>query len=584
MGLVVQKFGGTSVADGERILQVCRRINQAVSQGEQVVVVVSAMGKTTDSLIDLARSVAGECPDPREMDLLLATGEQVTTALVSMALQAQGQPAIGLTGREAGIITEPHHQRARIISIDVTRIKAELHQGKVVVVTGFQGISTTGEVTTLGRGGSDTSAVALAAALLADRCEIYTDVPGILTTDPRLVPQASLLAEITAAEMLELASLGAKVLHPRAVEIARNFAVPLVVRSTWSEAPGTKILSPAAPSGDLNSLEVNRLVDGIHIDRCQAKVALLGVPDRPGIAARLFSALAEAGILVDLIVQAIQHPLNYNDIAFTVPRPDLDRALAVCRALHPSVTILGDEQISIVSISGVGIVGRPAIPARMFSALGQKDINIEMISTSETKVSCVIAEGDSDRALAALGEIFHLEPTPALLPAADAPTVRGVALDQNQTRLAVLNVPDRPGVAARLLQSLADKGIPLDMIIQSEPAQGLNNIAFTINSTDRYAAERTLQQTAQQLNCGEVLVDTEVAKLSIVGMGMAQAKGIAARMFQALAEQEINIEMIATSEIKVSCIIRQRQAVIGLRAVHQAFGLDGSQVIPIERS
>ncbi len=579
MGLVVQKFGGTSVADAERILQVCQRIEHTVSQGERVVVVVSAMGKTTDSLIDLARAVAGECPNPREMDLLLATGEQVTTALVSMALQARGQAAIALTGREAGIITEPHHQRARIVRIDISRIKAELEQGKVVVVTGFQGITPSGEVTTLGRGGSDTSAVALAAALHADRCEIYTDVPGILTTDPRLVPQASLLAEITAAEMLELASLGAKVLHPRAVEIARNFAVPLVVRSSWSDAPGTKILSPNGARGDLHALEVSRLVDGIHIDRSQAKVALLGVPDRPGIAAQLFSALAAEGILVDLIVQSIQHPRNYNDIAFTVPRAALDHALRLCRDLHQTETIVADGAISIVSISGVGIVGRPAIPAQMFSALGQHDINIEMIATSETKVSCVIAEQDSDRALRALGEIFQLEPTPALIPSVEAPSVRGVALDQNQTRLAVLNVPDRPGVAAQILQSLADKGIPLDMIIQSEPAQGVNNIAFTIKTTDRYEAERTLQQTGQA-----VMVDTDVAKLSIVGLGMAQAKGIAARMFQALAERDINIEMIATSEIKVSCIIRQSRAVEALQAVHQAFALNGSQEIPIERS
>ncbi|MFN3360560.1 MAG: aspartate kinase, partial [Pseudanabaenaceae cyanobacterium] len=570
MGLVVQKFGGTSVADAERILQVCQRIEHTVSQGERVVVVVSAMGKTTDSLIDLARAVAGECPNPREMDLLLATGEQVTTALVSMALQARGQAAIALTGREAGIITEPHHQRARIVRIDISRIKAELEQGKVVVVTGFQGITPSGEVTTLGRGGSDTSAVALAAALHADRCEIYTDVPGILTTDPRLVPQASLLAEITAAEMLELASLGAKVLHPRAVEIARNFAVPLVVRSSWSDAPGTKILSPNGARGDLHALEVSRLVDGIHIDRSQAKVALLGVPDRPGIAAQLFSALAAEGILVDLIVQSIQHPRNYNDIAFTVPRAALDHALRLCRDLHQTETIVADGAISIVSISGVGIVGRPAIPAQMFSALGQHDINIEMIATSETKVSCVIAEQDSDRALRALGEIFQLEPTPALIPSVEAPSVRGVALDQNQTRLAVLNVPDRPGVAAQILQSLADKGIPLDMIIQSEPAQGVNNIAFTIKTTDRYEAERTLQQTGQA-----VMVDTDVAKLSIVGLGMAQAKGIAARMFQALAERDINIEMIATSEIKVSCIIRQSRAVEALQAVHQAFALNG---------
>ncbi len=583
MALVVQKFGGTSVGEPDRILQVCRRVRQTVLDGHQVVVVVSAMGKTTDRLVELAYQLAGECPDPREMDLLLATGEQVTTALVAMTLQAMGQPTIGLTGFQAGIITEDQHQRARIIRIDPHVISSHLRSGKVVVVTGFQGISEGGEITTLGRGGSDTSAVAIAAALGADRCEIYTDVPGILTTDPRLVPHASLLEEITAEEMLELASLGAKVLHPRAVEIARNFAVPLLVRSSWSDAPGTAILTPPSSSGNLHALEVNRLVDGIQIDREQAKIAILGVPDRPGIAAQLFSELAENGIMVDLIVQSIQHPLNYNDIAFTVPRQDLSHALAVCRAHHQE-EVIGDDAIAILSITGVGIVGRPAIPARMFSALAQQNINIQMISTSETKVSCVIAAADSTWGKKALEEAFQVQEVPPLpLPLPSTP-VRGVALDQNQTRLAVLAVPDRPGVAAKLLDSLAQQGISLDMIIQSQPDRGLNNIAFTIASGDRLRAEQTLKVAAQELGCGEVLVDDQIAKLSIVGMGMAQAKGIAARMFQSLADRGINIEMIATSAIKVSCVIRQSVAIEALRAVHRAFNLEGDRVVSIEQS
>ncbi len=582
MALVVQKFGGTSVADPDRILRVCQRISKTVLDGNQVVVVVSAMGKTTDRLVELAQALGGEPTASRELDLLLATGEQVTTALVALALQHQGQPAIGLTGFQAGIITEAQHQRARIIRIETDLIKAQLRSGKVVVVTGFQGISPEGQITTLGRGGSDTSAVAIAAALNADRCEIYTDVPGILTTDPRLVPRASLLDQITAEEMLELASLGAKVLHPRAVEIARNFAVPLVVRSSWSNAPGTAIISPGGGGGDLASLEVNRLVDGIQIDEDQAKVAILGVPDRPGIAAQLFTELAESGIMVDLIVQSIQHPLNYNDIAFTVPRPDLDHALAVCRSHHREV-VLGDGDISILSITGVGIVGRPGIAAQMFNALGQNNINIQMISTSETKVSCVIAQTDSARGIKALKEVFQVEERGNPPPLPSTPTVRGVALDQNQTRLAVLSVPDRPGVAAQLLDSLALKGISLDMIIQSQPDRGLNNMAFTIATGDRYVAEQTLKLAAAALGCGAVLSDDQIAKLSIVGMGMAQARGIAAQMFQSLARRGINIEMIATSGIKVSCVIKQDVALEALRAVHSAFNLEGEHSVSIEQ-
>lgn len=582
MALVVQKFGGTSVADPDRILQVCKRISKTVLAGHQVVVVVSAMGKTTDRLVELAQAVGGEYSDSRELDLLLATGEQVTTALVALALQSQGQPAIGLTGFQAGIVTEAHHQRARIIRIDADLIKSHLQAGKVVVITGFQGISPDGEITTLGRGGSDTSAVAIAAALKADRCEIYTDVPGILTTDPRLVPLARLLDEITAEEMLELASLGAKVLHPRAVEIARNFAVSLVVRSSWSDAPGTEILSPGGGGGNLDSLEVNRLVDGIQIDNDQAKVAILGVADRPGIAAQLFTELADSGIMVDLIVQSIHHPLNYNDIVFTVPRPDLDHALEVCRSHHQEV-VLGDDAISILSITGVGIVGRPGIAAQMFNALGQNDINIQMISTSETKVSCVIAQADSERGIRALKQIFQVSETSTFPPVPATPAVRGVALDQNQTRLAVLAVPDRPGVAAQLLDSLSIKGISLDMIIQSQPDRGLNNIAFTIATGNRLVAEQTLKLAAQSLGCGAVLVDDQIAKLSIVGMGMAQARGIAAQMFQSLADRGINIEMIATSGIKVSCVIQQSVALEALRAVHSAFNLEGEGSVSIEQ-
>src|ERR671933_1877468 len=335
MSLVVQKYGGTSVGSVERIQSVAQRVIKTAQMGNSLVVVVSAMGKTTDSLVKLANAISTN-PSRREMDMLLSTGEQVSIALLCMALQELGQPAISLTGAQVGIVTEAHHSRARILKINTERIERHLKEGKVVVVAGFQGISSTDEleITTLGRGGSDTSAVALAAALQAERCEIYTDVPGILTADPRIVPDAQLMDEITSDEMLELASLGAKVLHPRAVEIARNYGVPLVVLSSWTDDPGTRVISPMPQPRSLEGLEIARPVDAVEFDTDQAKVALLRVPDRPGVAARLFGEIAVQDVDVDLIIQSI-HEGNTNDIAFTVMAPILKRAEAVAAAIAP---------------------------------------------------------------------------------------------------------------------------------------------------------------------------------------------------------------------------------------------------------
>jgi aspartate kinase len=332
MSLVVQKYGGTSVGSVERIQAVAQRVMKSAIAGTSLVVVVSAMGKTTDSLVKLANAISSN-PSRREMDMLLSTGEQVSIALLSMALQELGQPAISLTGAQVGIVTEAQYSRARILNIHTERIERHLNEGKVVVVAGFQGISSTDalEITTLGRGGSDTSAVALAASLRADRCEIYTDVPGILTADPRLVPDAQLMDEITSDEMLELASLGAKVLHPRAVEIARNYGVPLVVLSSWTDDPGTRVVSPTPQPRSLEGLEIARPVDAVEFDTDQAKVALLRVPDRPGVAARLFGEIACQELDVDLIIQSI-HESNTNDIAFTVTKGILNRAEAVAEA------------------------------------------------------------------------------------------------------------------------------------------------------------------------------------------------------------------------------------------------------------
>ncbi|MFM7529630.1 MAG: aspartate kinase [Nodosilinea sp.] len=599
MALIVQKYGGTSVGTVERIKAVAHRVQGTAKQGYGVVVVVSAMGKTTDGLVQLANDITDR-PSRRELDMLLSTGEQVSIALLTMALQDLGQEAISLTGAQVGIITEAEHTRARILTIKTDRLQRHLGEGKVIVVAGFQGISETAdlEITTLGRGGSDTSAVALAAALKADLCEIYTDVPGILTTDPRLVPEAQLMTEITSDEMLELASLGAKVLHPRAVEIARNYGVTLVVRSSWTDQPGTRVISPQPQPRPLEGLELAQPVDGVEFDTDQAKVALLRIPDRPGIAARLFGELAYQALNVDLIIQSI-HEGNTNDIAFTLLKANLQRAEAVAAAIAPALRtdptdtsqaeVMVDDHTAKISIAGAGMIGRPGVAAKMFSCLAAAGVNLQLISTSEVKVSCTIDAVDCDRAIAALCAAFEvasspLAPSPASQGPTRSPLVRGAALDTKQAQVAIRHVPDQPGMAARIFQGLADQGVSVDMIIQSQrcrliKGQPTRDIAFTVGLADAPAAQTLVQGLAQQLGCGQVVVDRAVAKVSVVGMGMIDHPGVAARMFQALSDQGINLQMIATSEIKISCVVAEADGVRALQAVHSAFDLAGTEVV-----
>ncbi|UJB70128.1 aspartate kinase [Acaryochloris sp. 'Moss Beach'] len=590
MGLIVQKFGGTSVGSVERIKAVAQRVKQTVVQGNSVVVVVSAMGKSTDTLVQLAQGVSSN-PCRREMDMLLSTGEQVSISLLSMALQELGQPAISLTGAQVGIVTEPEHTRARILHIATERLERHLNEGKVVVVAGFQGTSNTSdlEVTTLGRGGSDTSAVALAAALNAEKCEIYTDVAGVLTTDPRLVEKAQLMEEITCEEMLELASLGANVLHPRAVEIARNYGVQMAVRSSWTDEPGTQIISTGTQPKTLTDLELGRPVDAVHFDLNQAKVALLHVTDRPGVAAGLFGELANQHLDVDLIIQSI-HDGNSNDIAFTVAQDCCDRVEAVATAFSanlptgPASEVLVEPKVAKVSIVGAGIIGRPQIAAQMFQTLSDLDINLQMISTSEVNVSCTIAAADCERATKALCDVFEVTSSSIdsgiSLPDYPIPPVRGVALDLEQAQLAIRNVPDHPGMAAHIFQVLAKRNISVDMIIQSQRSRQVEgqitrDIAFTVAEGDLEVAQGLLLDLSRSLGCGEVASDSAIAKVSIVGIGMLGQPGVAAQMFVALAQQKINIQMIATSEIRVSCVVAQEDGSTALQAIHKAFGLEG---------
>ena len=601
--LIVQKYGGTSVGSVERIQSVAQRIAQT-ARDRSVVVVVSAMGKTTDGLVKLAQEISAH-PSRREMDMLLSTGEQVSIALMSMALQELGVPAISLTGAQVGIVTEAEHSRARILHIKTERIEEHLKLGEVVVVAGFQGISKTRnlEITTLGRGGSDTSAVALAAALQAERCEIYTDVPGILTTDPRIVAEAQLMSQITCDEMLELASLGAKVLHPRAVEIARNYGMPLVVLSSWSDAPGTRVVSSIPRRRALQDLELTKSVDAVEYDTDQAGISMLRVPDRPGVAAKLFAGIAVQNIDVDLIIQSI-HESNTNDIAFTVRQDTLKQATAVADAILPALgknsdPTLGEPEVKAeerhiakVSIVGAGMIGRPRVAAKMFETLAAEGVNLLMISTSEVKVSCVVDAADCDRAVNSLCQIFGVDvadiSSSSSTPESEEvpPPVRAVALDVKQARLAVRQVPDRPGMAAKIFGLLAQQNISVDMIIQSQRCHNVKgiltrDIAFTVSQAEGETAYQTLANAAVEFGWGEVVLESAIAKVSVVGSGMIAHPGVAAQMFEALAANQVNILMIATSEIKISCVVEEEDGVKALQAIHKAFGLSGSEAIKV---
>ncbi|MDR0126635.1 aspartate kinase [Bacillus zhangzhouensis] len=402
MGLIVQKFGGTSVGSTEKIRKAAERVINERKAGHDVVVVVSAMGKSTDVLVDLAKELTDD-PSNREMDMLLTTGEQVTISLLAMALQAKGYDAISFTGWQAGMKTEQVHGNARIVDIDESRIKEELSAGKVVVVAGFQGIADDLHITTLGRGGSDTTAVALAAALKADKCDIYTDVPGVFTTDPRYVPSARKLAGISYDEMLELANLGAGVLHPRAVEFAKNYQVPLEVRSSIVNESGTLI-------EEESSMEQNLVVRGIAFEDQMTRVTVCGLSSGLTTLSTIFTTLAKQNINVDIIIQSVTST-NQTSISFSVKTDDLSKTVEV---LEEYKGALGYEQIETesklakVSIVGSGMVSNPGVAAEMFAVLAQKDIQVKMVSTSEIKVSTVVSRDDMVKAVEALHDAFDL--------------------------------------------------------------------------------------------------------------------------------------------------------------------------------
>ncbi len=584
MALLIKKFGGTSVGDITKIKAIAQNIGQSKEAGNEIVVVLSAMGNSTDHLNKLAESISKN-PNSRELDMLLSTGEQVSIALLSMSLNEYGIPAISMTGSQVGIVTESVHGKARILDIKTERIQNYIDQGYVVVVAGFQGstLSHTGsmEITTLGRGGSDTSAVALSTALGAETCEIYTDVPGVLTTDPRIVPNAKLLDIISCEEMLELASVGASVLHPRAVEIARNYGIKLYVKSSQTLSNGTLLRSTIKPLAlTRGELELTKTVNSLEVLENQTVFSISNLPDRPGIAAKIFETLSEENINVDLIIQAT-HEGNSNDIAFTVNEFELTKTIEQCKLITNQ---LGGEynfktNMTKLSIQGAGIMGRPSVSADLFETLSQANINVRLIATSEIKVSCVLDIDNIPKAIRFVSEKFKLSDKQIFINPVfekeDQPEVRGIALDKNQVQVSFRNLPDKPGVAASICLALAESNLIFDTIVQSERFTSFKtkDISFTMNKQDRVKANKIFHSLTKKLAGSFVEDGPAIAKVSTVGAGMAFKVGTAGKIFRALADKNINIEMIATSEIRTSCIVLEKDCDHAVNAIHSYFEL-----------
>jgi len=587
MSIIVQKFGGTSVADSKKILAAARKAIRAQMEGHQVVMVVSAMGKNTDTLVALAREINEE-PPAREMDMLLSTGEQVSVALMAMAVHTLGHEAISFTGAQIGIVTDSTHGKARIRSISTERMRQALDGGKIVIAAGFQGVDEAGNITTLGRGGSDTTAVALAAVLGADACEIHTDVDGVYTTDPRIVPEARRVERISYDEMLELSSAGAGVMHNRAIEFAKRFNVPVHVRAAYSDNPGTMI------ANEPESREQN--VCGCAKVRQESRVTVLGVPDRPGAALTVFLKVAERNISMDMIVQNVSDE-GRADISFTVPRDDLPNTL---KAAEQAVAELGaegvdyDDEVSKVSAVGLGMARQTGVARQMFRALAEREVNIEMITTSEIKISVLVARAVRQEALRTVHESFHLdteppvstssEPSHAARPApSDAAEVAArlqrmeeliiedILLDEGQARITARGLSDKPGLAAHLFEQIAAAGINVDMIVQSKGRQGHANITFTVPRDKVDAAMEVARKLAAELDCPEPVAVPEVAKLSIRGVGMKSHTGVARRVFQSLSTAGINVDIISTSEVRLNIVVDAAQGDRARAVLEQEF-------------
>lgn len=590
MSLIVQKFGGTSVADPEKIRAAARKAIRAQAQGHKVVMVVSAMGKNTDVLLDLASQV-GQKPPAREMDMLLSTGEQVSVALVAMAIHDMGSKAVSLTGGQIGMKTDNSYSKARIKSISTERIERLLNEGNIVVAAGFQGIDDDLNITTLGRGGSDTTAVALAAVLGADACEINTDVDGVYTTDPRLLPEARRVDVISYDEMLELASLGAGVMHSRSIEFAKKFGVPIHVRSSFSDIDGTMIVaepeSRTAP------------VSGAALTRDEARVTVLGVPDVPGKSELIFSAIAKCKIAVDMVVQNVGLG-GRADVSFTVPRCELPATLNAVNAVIGEVGASGvtqDEDVSKVSVVGQGMAQQSGVASRMFRALADAGVNIQMITTSEIKVSALVSRDQSATALRAVHQAFDLDKRPADATswdkikasrtadtdvdaivsrlqndALEALTLTGISMADKQARVTFHGVPDQPGIAADVFELIGQAGICVDMIVQGYDGEdGSTSVSFTIEEKDLAESMKLAQTIKENHGMRDVLDGTGIAKVSVSGIGLRSHTQVGMVLFEQLASAGINVEMISTSELQVNVVIDSAKAAAATAGLRTAF-------------
>jgi aspartate kinase len=594
VSILVQKFGGTSVATPEKILAAAARAVHAKRAGHHVVVVVSARGHKTDELIELAREIT-DAPPAREMDMLLSTGEQESVALLAMAVQKLGERAISMTGAQIGIVTDSTYTKARIRSISTGRMRQALEAGKIVIAAGFQGIDDDFNITTLGRGGSDTTAVALAAVLKAAVCEIYTDVEGVFTTDPRLVASARKIPRISYDDLLELASLGAGVMHSRSIEFAKKYRVPVRVRPAYSEGEGTLI----APDGTDDNV-----VTGAALAKNDARVSLWDIPDRPGVMSLIFSKMAERKIPIDMVVQNVG-ARGVANVSFTVEQDELAETLT---AAEEAVQVLGagnvqhGTNLSKVSVVGSGMTTHTGVAAQMFSTLAAAGVNIGMITTSDIKISVLVDRNQAQTALAAVHAGFGLDrEQPALPPVGvtqpdddeesdkareererdvvsrlanmEDIVVSEVELDRSQSLVTLRNLPDVPGVAAAVFAANAGAGIVVDMIVQNVSQSGHSHISFTV---PREALGQSLAATAQVIarwSTADLSHDRDIAKLSVLGIGLRTHTGVGEKMFRALADAKVNVQMISTSEVRISTVVDLARGDDALKCLTATFGL-----------
>lgn len=554
--------------------------------------VVSAMGKNTDMLIELAAEI-NKRPPAREMDMLLSTGEQVSVALVAIAIHALGHQAVSLTGAQIGIKTDATHTKARIKSISTERMQDLLDEGNIVIAAGFQGITDQFDITTLGRGGSDTTAVALAAVLGADSCEIYTDVDGVYSTDPRVLPEARRVDQISYDEMLELASLGAGVMHNRSIEFAKKYHVPIHVRSSLSDAPGSMIVV------EPESLE--RPVSGAAVTENEALVSVLDVPDKPGVSHAIFSRVADRNVTVDMIVQNVGED-GKADIAFTVPCDELTITLeAVQEALEQlgAGRIRHDDNVSKISVVGLGMAKQAGVAEKMFAALAAENVNIQMITTSEIKISVLVERDAAQKGLRFVHKAFELDmepPGPKSVQDKDTSRVRAeadaadvvtrlqgvdmeelvlddISLDETQGRVTISGVPDIPGVAAKVFHQIAEAGIFVDMIVQSRDRHEEHaSLSFTVPREKVDESMAVAQRLSEQFSCTGVTSCPNIAKLSVSGVGLRSHTSVAIRMFRALADVGVNVAMINTSEVRVNVVVNGEEGEQGLESLKAAFG------------